>query len=364
MKNSLVVIITPSRSQPRFHKRISALSKISDIIVFSFRRGLYEVNNFKDGIQVHDLGQLKDRKYLERIIPIFKAIKILRNNIPHDNIDVKYYAFSIDCLFIAKMAGIKNGFLEVGDLILMNTSKKWFRVIEKLVLRVINGLVLTSKEYYNQYYKYLGDYHVTSFHFIENKVPKVLLPQRVKENKKITGQITIGLIGFLRYELPILRLTKFIEKNSSSVALKVFGDGPCKHYFEENHSENITYYGSFKNPDELCDIYKKIDINYIVYDTRSLNVRLAIPNKLYESAFFRVPIICSTNTHLSKLVRKWDIGDEINITSQMKFDRDMSKYLNVDWIQSKSNNCLRIPNTNLIDDQEKKLRNIIMGENK
>ena len=313
---------------------------------------------------MHDLGQLKDRKYLERIVPIFKAVKILRNNIPHNIIDIKFYTFSIDCLLIAKLAGIKIGFLEVGDLILMNTNKKWFKVIEKLVLRFINGLVLTSKEYYNQYYKYLGNNPVKSFHYIENKVPKVLLPHRVQESKKNTGKITIGLIGLLRYELPILRLTKFIEKNNSSVSLKVFGDGPCKHFFQENHIENITFYGSFKNPDELCDIYKKVDINYVVYDPRFLNVRLAIPNKLYESAFFSVPIICSENTYLSKLVRKWDIGGEISIISQDHFDRDMSNYLNFDWIQSKSNNCLRIPNSCLIDDQEKKLRNIIMGENK
>ena len=184
MKKSLLIIITPTSSQPRFHKRIEGLSNLSDIIVFSFNRGFYEVNNFKEGIKVHDLGQLKDRKYLERIVPIFKAVKILRNNIPHNIIDIKFYTFSIDCLLIAKLAGIKIGFLEVGDLILMNTNKKWFKVIEKLVLRFINGLVLTSKEYYNQYYKYLGNNPVKSFHYIENKVPKVLLPHRVQESKK------------------------------------------------------------------------------------------------------------------------------------------------------------------------------------
>ena len=201
-------------------------------------------------------------------------------------------------------------------------------------------------------------------YFIENKIPKALLPHRVRDKKKVAGKIIIGLIGFLRYELPILRLIKFVENNSSLVTLKVFGDGQFKHYFDQNQSKNITYYGSFKNPDELNEIYKKIDINYVVYDPSSLNVRLALPNKLYESVFFRVPIICSTNTYLSKLVREWDIGDEIDISSQLNFDRDFYKYLKADWIQSKSNNCLRIPNKSLIDDQEKELRTIIMGKNK
>jgi len=360
MKKTLFVIITPTSSQPRFHKRIEGLSNLSDIIIFSFKRGLYEVNNFKDGIQVHDLGQLKDRKYLERIIPLFKAIKILRDNIPCNNMDVKYYAFSIDCLFIAKMAGIKNGYLEVGDLILMNTSNRWLSIIEKVVLRVIDGLVLTSQAFYENYYKRLIKKSTLSFHFIENKISKTLLSQRVKGNKKVTRQITIGLIGLLRYELPILRLIKFVENNPSLFSLKVFGDGPLKHYFKKGHSD-ITYYGSFKNPDELGDIYKQIDISYVVYDPSFLNVRLAVPNKLYESAFFRVPILCSANTYLSKLVKEWGIGDEVNISSQKIFDRDMLKYLNARWIESKSENCLRIPNSNLVDEQESVIINF-MGE--
>ena len=364
MKKTLFVFITPTSSQPRFHKRIAGFTNLSDIIIFSFRRGLYEVNNFKDGLQVHDLGRINNRNYIQRIFPIYSAIRILRNKIPRNYKNVKFYAFSIDCLFIAKMAGLKDGFLEVGDLVLMNTSHKWLSFIEKLVLRAINGLVLTSVEYYNQYYKHLGNNHITSFHFIENKIPKVLSTQRVRDKKKVAGKVTIGLIGFLRYELPILRLIKFVENNSSLVTLKVFGDGQFKHYFDQNQSKNINYYGSFKNPDELNEIYKKIDINYVVYDPSSLNVRLALPNKLYESAFFRVPIICSTNTYLSKLVKEWDIGDEIDISSQINFDRDIYKYLKPDWIQSKSNNCLRIPNKSLIDDQEKELKTIIMGKNK
>ena len=158
--------------------------------------------------------------------------------------------------------------------------------------------------------------------------------------------------------MPILRLIKFIENNPSLFSLKVFGDGPLKHYFKECHSD-IIYYGSFKNPDELGDIYNQIDISYAVYDPSFLNVRLAVPNKLYESAFFRVPILCSANTYLSKLVREWDIGDEVNISSQKIFDRDMLKYLNTSWIESKSKSCLRVPNSNLVDDQENVIINFI-----
>lgn len=362
MKKSLIVIITPTSSQPRFHKRISALAKFSKVIIFSFRRGLYEVNNFHPEANVYDLGYIKDRSYFGRIYPIIKAIITLKKNIPTRYNNIQFYAFSIDCLFIAIASGIKEGVLEVGDLILLNTSNKWFRSTEKMIFKFINGLILTSKEYYNQYYKNLYNNSKTSFYFIENKVPKEIISFRVLDKKILSHRIkpiTIGLIGFLRYEMPIIRLIKFIKRNPKLVTLRVFGDGPCKTLVQEHLSDNIKFYGSFKNPSELHHVYNQIDINYVVYDARNLNVRLAIPNKLYESAFFAVPIICSSNTYLSKIVNKWQIGCDVETTTQEQFDNDMFKVINEEWINDKINKCIRIPNSILIDNQEIIIKKIL-----
>ena len=366
MRKSLIVVITPSSSQPRFHKRISALSKISDIIVFSFRRGLYEVNDFQPGVQIFDLGKIIDRNYLKRILPFFRAVRILNRNLPGGYKTIQFYAFSIDCLLVAKLAGIKIGFLEIGDLILMNTSKKWLRFLEKLILRHINGLVLTSKEFFNQYYSILIQNNgKPSVFIIENKIPPSLIQYRIRNKldiSEINGPITVGLVGFLRYEIPILRLVKFVNDNPELVSLKVFGDGPYKLLIQDHASKSIMYYGSFKNPDELPKIYGDIDLNYVVYDNHSLNVRLAIPNKLYESAFFQVPLICSPNTYLSQLTTEWGIGDAVRIDTQNNFDNDMKKIINPKWINSKTSNCSNLSNSILIDQQEKVLKNMFKRE--
>ena len=45
-----------------------------------------------------------------------------------------------------------------------------------------------------------------------------------------------------------------------------------------------------------------------MYDSTDLNVRLALPNKLYESMYFKKPILVSSNTYLSQVVDQYGIG--------------------------------------------------------
>ena len=44
------------------------------------------------------------------------------------------------------------------------------------------------------------------------------------------------------------------------------------------------------------------------YTTKSLNERIAEPNKLYEALFFCKPIIVAKDTFLSKQVNKYECG--------------------------------------------------------
>lgn len=75
---------------------------------------------------------------------------------------------------------------------------------------------------------------------------------------------------------------------------------------------NIQYYGKFKNPEELPQIYKNIDINVACYDTSTQNERIAEPNKLYESLFFSKPLVVSENTFLASRVKEYGCGYVIN----------------------------------------------------
>jgi len=356
LKKSLIVIITPSSSQPRYHKRISVLSKLSDTIIFTFRRGLYETNIFQPGVRVHDFGRIPDKNYLQRIFPFIRAIYLLSRNLPSGYKSVQFYTFNVDGLLIAKLAGIKKGYFEVGDI--FHTSRFNFAMkrIEKLIVNGVSGLILTSSKYYTEYYKnILTSTNKTSVYIIENKVDSRLEGGRPTIKTILNySPITIGLVGLLRYPEPILRLVNFVKRYPDLTKLKVFGDGHelCKSLISKNVCENIEYFGSYKSPNDLLNIYNQIDVNYVVYDYRKINVRLALPNKLYESAYFGVPIICGVQTYLGFLAKKWGIGGSIRIENQHDFDNDMMQVLNYNWLIQASTNCFAIANDKLLDNSE------------
>lgn len=118
--------------------------------------------------------------------------------------------------------------------------------------------------------------------------------------------------------------------------------------------ENVKYFGSFKNPDDLSSINNKVDLVVACYDIQSLNERIAEPNKMYEAMYFKTPIIVTTGTYLEKQVKKYGCGFSINATTNENI---------INFINSLTNNKLNKVKTNiekvdsaeLIDDNAKNI---------
>src|SRR5690606_14794762 len=122
---------------------------------------------------------------------------------------------------------------------------------------------------------------------LRNKLPSVkILTDLNIPRVEITGKITIGLLGVLRYERVIDLLISFVKQYEEKYNLIIYGkpsgryDDDYLSYLDANHT-NITWNGMYNNPEDLEKIYSKIDINFVVYDNAFNNVRIAIPNKLY-----------------------------------------------------------------------------------
>lgn len=347
----MVIVIAPTTSQPRYHKRVRQLSTFFPVRIFAFNRGYYEKNFFPKSFPYISLGKINDRNYLKRVYKLIYAISKVRKNLP-PNKDLVFYAFSLDCVITAKLAGIKNGYLEVSDLIMSKGIGKFAWILEKIITRDVLGLVLTSKAFYSDYYRYRLNLPSKKVYIIDNKVDKTLANIRPKLKEINKERIVIGLIGLLRYEKPIRLLISLVKRKPEKLILECFGDGPSRYLIENNACENIRYNGSFQNPDKIPEIYSKIDINYAVYDNSLLNVRLALPNKLFESAFFGVPIVCCDSTFVGKIAKNWGIGDTVRIKNQKLFEEDIIKITNINWLIQASKRCFSIPSSFLIDDGE------------
>lgn len=316
-----VVFIVPHLAHPRFHRRAQAfLANGYNVTVYGFERGIYSQNHFPAGVEEVSLGNLSSGGYIRRIPKVAKAAAFIRQNEKsHSERPNLIFAFGLDCALIAIAIRTQATpfSYEIGDV--RNTrpfsSPLAFALFlaERFVLTLSDVLVLTSAGFLHHPALPFRAFREKAV-IIENKLPSRMIityPRPayrmcLKENDRIS----IGFVGLLRYPRTFLPMLDFVAENSSKFVLHVYGDGPLRQIVEQCSAEreNIHYHGPFSYPDDLEKIYKSIDVSWVVYDNTDLNVRLALPNKLYESIYFGVPLVVSNNTYLSEIVTQKQLG--------------------------------------------------------
>ena len=115
---------------------------------------------------------------------------------------------------------------------------------------------------------------------------------------------------------------------------------------------NVHLHGIFKNPQDMPAVYGQLDLVLATYDATSINARFAEPNKMYESIFFRVPIIVSKRTFLSDKVNRLGIGYAINGLEKDEI-RAFLAGLTSESITSKINSLDSIPQEYAVNENQK-----------
>lgn len=355
-----IALITPSASQPRFHRRAESLLGAGfAVTVYTFTRGLYEANRFPEGVEVIDLGRIENGKYFNRI-PLWLAaiVKINRHERSKFVSPHLTYAFGFDSAILACATTARRTVFayEVGDL--RNPSPK--SVIERLVYEVerkvvqqADLLVTTAPSFVSEYYASMDPTVPARAITIENKLSKAIreIAGRPRSQRCVPARVRIGFVGLLRYPRTVLPLLEAVSARPDRFELHVYGDGPLRRVIEdwaETH-ENVLYHGPFKNPQDLEKIYSGLDVNYVVYDTTDKNVRLAIPNKLYESLYFCVPLVVAAGTALADRVTGLGVGFVVDPRADSYVERFLDN-LSLQEIVRRSSAAMRIPVTELVED--------------
>ncbi len=353
-----LIMICPLSSQPRIIKRASQLNKLVDLKVLGFKRAVYEENSFSNEIQYKSLGYIQDKNYFRRIFKLIKAFFTIRK---YKSQDASFYALSIDCLILARLAGFKSGYYEIGDLRSCERPNSITSRLERFLIRGLKGVVLTSEYFYSEYFEKFGiEKH--KFVVIENKLDESLANNRGLVPKILKSEkVKIGLVGLFRYEKPIKFIVDFVNENNDKYELVCYGDGPYKALIEENVNDSISYNGSFKVPGDLAKIYENIDLNFVVYDSQSKNVMLALPNKLFESMFFSRPLLVSKGTSLEKEVNRLGVGMAISCTNKTVFMDELNS-LTIDDLLAFSDAASKVEENKLIDESREKLK-ILLNQN-
>lgn len=326
MKSALFIL--PVATQPRFSKRINSfLSQNIEVTVATFERDYFNLNKLPEGVNIESLGKIESGNYLKRIPKLINSIRKIINLSKDKNI---IYIFSVDVLVFTGLFFRKKKLIyEIGDIREFTKNKyvaKFFHYIYMKILNKCTSIIVTSSAF--------KDYFLTKYSLnneqikvIENKLQNgpYFNPSEKIEFKQIESKYTIGIIGYLRYINTVNFLKAYDSYSDNKFDIIIFGDGQLKNQILEYvNNKSVRYYGQFKYPDDIKSIYEKFDLSFTMYDSTDLNVRLAIPNKLYESMYFKKPIIVSSNTYLSNIVDNLGIGIQWNQNDMM----GLVKYLN------------------------------------
>ena len=316
MQNKLLFVIS-HQPNPRFIKQINyfSLNGFEVSVIYFHRDYLANLNNNIDkSVNLYLLDKIENGQYIKRIFiylkSIFKIKKLLKTINPN-----KIIITNMDILFLLILNNIKKYtndiIMEISDLRSYTFNDKFSdkiqQYIDKVILdKYISKMIFTSPKFYEFYYQYKfkGDVFI-----LENKPLSDMLPPLA--NKIKNDKFVIGIVGLLLDGKPHKALFEYV-KDKQDMEVHIYGKGLYEQQAIEydKEYENIKYFGEFDFFKDISNIYASLNTIYMSYDTTNddININLALPNKLYEAMYFKVPIITTENTYLAQRVGENKLG--------------------------------------------------------
>lgn len=323
-----VVVFAPDCTDARVIKRMKAFKDNGfNALGISFRRRRYNQKYQPEWNNIN-LGMIMDRHYYGRLIALFRSLWLIFAR-KGEFVDANFfYAINLDqalLAFYTRMITWNNARIvyEVADIqppfLRKNISGVILRLVERLVLKRIELLVVTSPGFIRNYFLPFQQFHSKWF-LLENK----LYPSKKLELKKtifnsnyskrnLGKPWVIGLFGVIKCSISweILKHLASVFPESLEIHLGGYLTGLDKGEFFMAPSifPNIRFGGDYVNPDDLSKMYSKIDFvwgfDFVNEDTNS---RWLLPNRLYEGGCFGVPILTSKDFEVGNYVERLGIG--------------------------------------------------------
>ncbi|NLI74765.1 MAG: glycosyltransferase family 4 protein [Euryarchaeota archaeon] len=321
-----MVILLSHIPNPRILKKIKTLEDRYKITLIYWDRGL----KGKEGFEISKKNNVKEisvkapqGKPFYRIIPLIKftciAISYLKDIKPTfihaSNFDMLLVAsfyrdlFKKNTKIVYEVADLPEYSFIKGVHSLKTFAAKILQIIERKMTRKISKLILTSPFFWDEYFsKFVNK---DKYLFIPNVPYKNLFSKYEKQHHDI---FTIGFIGSVRYVRQLKMLIDAVDELKGNIKIFIAGSGPgYQEITEYSEGKNfIEIYGPYNYEREIVSLYEKIDVAYSVYDTTLKNVRIALPNRLYEAIVCNIPIIGAKGTVLGKFIEDNEIGITVN----------------------------------------------------
>ncbi|TCK93141.1 glycosyltransferase involved in cell wall biosynthesis [Natranaerovirga hydrolytica] len=360
---------------PRFYKKIKKAKETFEVSVIFRNR---KAENFQTFFRDNDINKyelmsgdnqsqwLRVNIYLSFYKKSIAKLKEISPDIIHcGNLDMLFLTY----MYKRKYDDSVKIVYEIGDLNkrTFNNSKridkyavkKGLIFLEKKLFNSVDQLIISSQHFWDDYYR---DFVSAEKTFLFPNAPEKTIFDNVKEIKK--ESVTIGFVGRIRYHKQLNMLIDAVAKINQQSNKHIFnvliaGEGPESDIVKEyaKDFDFVTMYGPYNYDEEIAEIYSMIDIVYSVYDASIQNVKVAIPNRLYEAIVAMRPIIVAKDTKLGEFVEKNQIGFAVSsrLGSTELFDLLNRVYLNTDAMIDIKQKCNLIKNNYYIESYQASL---------
>ncbi|MBZ9629081.1 glycosyltransferase [Psychroflexus sp. CAK1W] len=328
-----IIFLSPVQKDARIERRINNI--VNELSGAEFKLLYYRRDYYGEGthkVENESLGEINHGKYIIRFFKILKNIPKIRREANTTNV---FYVFSMDLLLLLILSTFnKRKFkliYEIADLggrTSSNLQSKTINFIENILLKYVDILVLTSKEYL-KHFEALKNHDRSKNFILENKIDPKKYIQNSNDKSFNENKIVIGYFGLIRSKKSLDMLIELANQRENKIHVFIAG----KFLGTENYIEkikglnNIEYFGTYQSPSDLPNLYSSIDLSWVAHNHQ--NSQFARANRFYEACFYKKPMITQVGTADGNIVDEKNLGLSIDMNNM---EDSVDQILNIDTI--------------------------------
>jgi len=322
-----IAFICPVQCDPREQRRGATLQPFFDqAVAICYQRGFYPENTWAEAIEVVLLPKAIDGAHMRRLLGFPIAFAQAKSAVQGFAGAQVIYAFGLESGIIANLVRRPGDMViwEIADLptVAMKQPIKatLARKAEKWVLGKCDWLVMTSQAMFDIYYGKIAPSTRQKLLLVENRLPDTYKHFAGRTKTGASKPLRLGWSGFLRNEHLYKRLLEAVAADGGRrVCLEIWGGGPGAAMAGEYAEKypNVAFHGTYKEtPEKLRHIHRRTDLHVVLDDGSNLNVRAALPNRLFYCLAYETPLIVTAGTAKELRVTELGVGmgvDEKNV---------------------------------------------------